>query len=146
MDSNQRVNDIKSPGLGLFNIGDRVTSPKLKSLSVKIGKFIKISIDISMLFLLEDSFCGLISAVPSKSNISNNLTKSFIFTIPTNSTWISWEDWTNLNFSTSSTSSTNSTNPAILNSSANLTTFLATEQLYNHCCLSVCLSVTLFKS
>ena len=61
MVSNQRVNDIKSPGPGLFNIGDRGTpSPKLKSVTVKkfvlvkIGKFFKIGIGIGMLFLLEE--------------------------------------------------------------------------------------------
>ena len=57
MVSNRRVNDIKSPGPGLFNIGDRGTPfPKLKSVSVKksvlvkIGKFIKMGIGIGMLF------------------------------------------------------------------------------------------------
>ena len=51
MGSNRRVLDIKSPGPGLFNMGDIGTpSPKLKLVSVKklvlvkIGEFIKISI------------------------------------------------------------------------------------------------------
>ena len=56
----QRVFDIKSPGSCVFNmVEQRDLHPKAlklvrKSVSVKIGKFIKIGIGIGMLFLLEE--------------------------------------------------------------------------------------------
>ena len=66
----QRVFDIKSPGPGLFDMGDKGTilPSKLnlvsvkKSVSVEIGKFIKIGV--SMLFIFEEKIgIGMIFTV-----------------------------------------------------------------------------------